>query len=307
MGVQHPVAADLALQAKLLAVGGQQQLDGRTVKADAMVETLHAVLGINALNDHHAHQDIGILDELGVAGEQGLHGVGLIGRDDEIYPAAGDIHTGQVLYDLIHLRNDDTALAGRGFHQGGGLLGAVAGKQVAVLVGLVGSHQANIGDEIHKQAGIDLQVCIKVADLHLALGKHLAESLRLRTCKGEIHRAGNALLKVIQMLAAGDGGDDHGQVVDDLGVDLRQRSRQEGRLLLIVALQHHLIAGVNDRLHQLDDIAGRYCFAAAQRSGRLQSFRLGTALIIPGHSYRTTFHFFPKKFIDLWPIKAMLR
>ena len=109
------------------------------------------------------------------------------------------------------------------------------------------------------------------------------------------------------MLAAGDGGDDHGQVVDDLGVDLRQRSRQEGRLLLIVALQHHLIAGVNDRLHQLDDIAGRYCFAAAQRSGRLQSFRLGTALIIPGHSYRTTFHFFPKKIINLWPIKAMLR
>ena len=256
-----------------------------------MVETLHAVLGINALNDHHAHQDIGILDELGVTGEQGLHGVGLIGRDDEIYPAAGDIHTGQVLYDLIHLRNDNTALAGGCLHQGGGLLGAVSGKQVAVLIGLIGSHQAYIGDQIHKQAGIDLQISIKVANLHLAFGQHLAESLRLRTCKGEIHRAGNALLKVIQMLAAGNGGNDHGQVVHHFGVHFRQRSRQEGRLLLIVALQHHLIAGVNDRLHQLDDIAGRYCFAAAQRSGRLQPFRLGTALIIPGHSYRTTFHF----------------
>ena len=30
---------------------------------------------------------------------------------------------------------------------------------------------------------------------------------------------------------------------------------------------------------------------AAVPGGRLQSFRLGTALIIPGHSYRTTFHF----------------
>ena len=300
MGIEDPVAADLALQAKLLAVGGQQQLDGRTVKADAMVETLHAVLGINALNDHHAHQDIGILDELRVTGEQGLHGVGLIGRDDEIYPAAGDIHTGQVLYDLIYLRNDNTALAGGGLHQRGGFLGAVAGKQVAVLVGLVGSHQANIGDEIHKQTGIDLQVCIKVSDLHLALGQHLAESLRLRTGKGEIHRAGNALLKVIQMLAAGNGGDDHGQVVHHFGVHFRQRSRQERRLLLIVALQHHLIAGVNDRFHQLNDVFSRYGFAVAQRSRRVQPLLFGTALFVPRHCRRTTFHFFPKKKLSIY-------
>ena len=97
------------------------------------------------------------------------------------------------------------------------------------------------------------------------------------------------------MLAAGNGGNDHGQVVHHFGVHFRQRSRQEGRLLLIVTLQHHLITGVNDRFHQLNDVFSRYGFAVAQRSGRLQSFRLGTALIIPGHSYRTTFHFFPKK------------
>ena len=55
MGVKCPVAANFTLEAQPLTVGGQQQLDGRTVKADAMVETLYAVLGVNALNDHHAH------------------------------------------------------------------------------------------------------------------------------------------------------------------------------------------------------------------------------------------------------------
>ena len=109
------------------------------------------------------------------------------------------------------------------------------------------------------------------------------------------------------MLAAGNGGDDHGQVVDDLGVDLRQRSRQERRLLLVVALQYHLIAGADDRLHQLNDVFSRYGFAVAQRSRRVQPLLFGTALFVPRHCRRTTFHFFPKKIIDLWPIKAMLR
>ena len=290
MGVQHPVAADLALKPQLLAVGGQQQLDGGAVKTDAVVQALYVVLGINALDDHHAHQDIGILDKLGIAGEKRFHGIGLVRRHNEIHPTAGDIYAGQILHDLIDLRNDDAALAGGGLYQGGGFLGAVSGKEVAFSVGLIRRHQAHIGDQVHKQAAVDLQICIKVPDFDLALGQHLAQPLGLGSGKGKIHRAGDAFFEIIQVLAAGNGGDDHGQIVNDGRVDFGQRSGQKGSLLLIISFQNNFIAGVDDRLQQFHDVFGRYCFSVTQGGGSTQPSLFGTALIIPGHCDRTTFH-----------------
>jgi hypothetical protein len=52
------VLADLAAQAERLGIGRQQQLDGRGVEADAVVQALHLVLGVDALDGHHRHQHL---------------------------------------------------------------------------------------------------------------------------------------------------------------------------------------------------------------------------------------------------------
>ena len=44
--VQRPMLANLALQTQRFGIGGQQQLNGRRVKTDAVVQALHAVFGI---------------------------------------------------------------------------------------------------------------------------------------------------------------------------------------------------------------------------------------------------------------------
>ena len=72
MRVERPVPADLALQAERLAVGRQQQFDRRGVEADAVVEALHLVLGVDALDGHHRHQHLDLGDLRRVAGEQRL-------------------------------------------------------------------------------------------------------------------------------------------------------------------------------------------------------------------------------------------
>ena len=72
MGVERQVRRDLPLEPQALAVGRQQQLDGGRVEADAVVQPLHAVLGIDALDRQHRHQDLGLGDGAGIAGEQRL-------------------------------------------------------------------------------------------------------------------------------------------------------------------------------------------------------------------------------------------
>ena len=69
MWIQRPVGADLALQAQLRGVGREQQLDGGGVEADAVVESLDAVLGVNAFQSHHRHQHLHVGDLCRVTGE----------------------------------------------------------------------------------------------------------------------------------------------------------------------------------------------------------------------------------------------
>ncbi len=76
--IDHPVLADLALEAKPLAVGRQQQLDGRRVEADTVVQRLDFVLLVDAAQRDHGHQHLDIGDRGRIAREQRLqvHGVG---------------------------------------------------------------------------------------------------------------------------------------------------------------------------------------------------------------------------------------
>ena len=69
MRVQGPVGGDLPFEAKPLSVGRQQEFDRCGRKADAVVEALHTVFGIDALD---GHQDLYFGDARGVAGEQRL-------------------------------------------------------------------------------------------------------------------------------------------------------------------------------------------------------------------------------------------
>src|SRR2546427_8599395 len=59
MRVQRPVPRNAALQPQRFAIGRQQQLDGRRVEADAMVQALDLVLGVEdrkstRLNSSHS-------------------------------------------------------------------------------------------------------------------------------------------------------------------------------------------------------------------------------------------------------------
>ena len=52
------MAGDLALQAQLLAVSRQQQLDRGGAEADAVIQPLHAIGRVDALDREHRGQDL---------------------------------------------------------------------------------------------------------------------------------------------------------------------------------------------------------------------------------------------------------
>ena len=72
MRIQRPMTADLAVEPQRLGVGRQQQLDRRGVEADAVVQALHAVFGVDALDRHHRHQHLDLGDLRRIAREQRL-------------------------------------------------------------------------------------------------------------------------------------------------------------------------------------------------------------------------------------------
>jgi hypothetical protein len=107
------VPADLALQAERFAVGRQQELDRRGVEADAVVQPLHAVLGVDPLDRHHRHQHLDLADLRRIAGEEGFDEVGARRLDHEVDPVARDVDArqrrGVAVDDLVDLRDDDPA------------------------------------------------------------------------------------------------------------------------------------------------------------------------------------------------------
>ena len=170
MRIQHPVCADLALQAKFIAVGRQQQLNGTAVVADAVVQGHDAVLGIDALDDHHAHQDMRILNLGRIPGKQRYHRVRLICLDDIVDPVTRDIHPRQIFSfnNLIDLHNDDAVLEGGRLGNGRGFFSIVAGEQVAVPVCLVCRQQDYIRGQVNIQTAIQFQIGMDGTDPQFA-------------------------------------------------------------------------------------------------------------------------------------------
>ncbi len=78
----------------------------------------------------------------------------------------------------------------------------------------------------------------------------------MRAGEREVELSGDAALEEIQVFGAADGRDDQVQAVDDRRIDLGERARQEIRLLLVVALDDHAVAGGNQVLQDIDDAVG---------------------------------------------------
>lgn len=93
------MARHLAAQAELLAVGRQQELDRGGVEADAVVQPLHAVGRVDALERQHGGQDLALGDGGRIAREQRLDEEVPAGLDDEIHLVARNVVTRQLVDD----------------------------------------------------------------------------------------------------------------------------------------------------------------------------------------------------------------
>src|SRR5271163_2461313 len=106
MRIKNPVPADLAAEPKLLTVSWQQQLDGRGVEADAVIERRHAVPLVDSPDHHHGDQYLHVGDQPGVAREQGLDLEWAIRFHDDIDPRGWDVHPRQLVHDFVDLHDD---------------------------------------------------------------------------------------------------------------------------------------------------------------------------------------------------------
>lgn len=101
MRIQGPVFTDFAFQAELLAIGRQQQLDGGGIKADTVVKRLHLMFRIDALDRHHRHQYVFLLNQARIAGEERFDKERLVGNHHVIDPRAGNIDARQIAF-VVH-------------------------------------------------------------------------------------------------------------------------------------------------------------------------------------------------------------
>jgi len=181
MGIEGPVSADLPPQAQLRGIGGEQQLDGGGVEANAVVEAGDSVFSVDALDGHHRHQHLDLGDLGRVPGEERLHVVGRGGLHHEVHPPGRNIHPGQLVHDLVDLRDDKAVLEGRGLHDGGRVLGVGPGVQVALGIGHLRGDERNLGSEIDEVPAEQFQVGVDGPDLDAAPLHQLGQPARLGT------------------------------------------------------------------------------------------------------------------------------
>ncbi len=160
---------------------------------------------------------------------------------------------------MVDLGDDDTVAERGRLHQRRGVFGAGPGVQVAFTVGHEACHQGHVGDQIDQQPRVQLDISVDRADFEQAVFKQLANAQALWPREGKIQLAGDAALEQVQVLCTADAGHDHVQVVQAPRVDLGQRTREEVGLLLVVAFQHHAVAGGQQQFQCFDDtLAGQH-------------------------------------------------
>ena len=238
----------LPLQAELLAVGRQDQFDRGRVEADAVIERLHLMALVDAANRHHRHQDLHSADVARVAREERLDEERLVGLRPRSRPTTPGMSTrgrSLVVDDFVDLRDHDAVAERGGFDERRRVLGVRAGVEVAVAVGLWRRTAAPRSASGRRTAA--------------RTARRRCGSRRSRACRppGTARCAGSARRRTRSRASAAmprsnrsrcsarlTPRDHQVQVVDELrGSHLRERARQEIRLLLVVALQHHPVAG----------------------------------------------------------------
>ncbi len=110
--VQREVRGDLALQPQPFGIGRQDQLDGGGVEADAVVQPLHAIGLVDALDRQHGAEDLRLGDLRRVAGEQRLDIEARRRDDDEVHPVARHVDARHLVDQFVHLGDDDALLEG---------------------------------------------------------------------------------------------------------------------------------------------------------------------------------------------------
>jgi len=109
------------------------------------------------------------------------------------------------------------------------------------------------------------------AHFEQAVFQQLADAQALRAGEGEVELACDAALEQVQVLGAADAGHDHVQVVQALRVGLGQRTREKVGLLLVVALEHHAVAGGDQQFEGFDDPLGGQHHTVGQVTDAVQA------------------------------------
>ena len=186
MRIERPVPADFSLEAERIRIGGEQQLDRRGVEADAVIEAVDFIFGIDALDGHHRHQDLDFRNLRRVAGEKRLDIMRFWALDDEIDPIARNVHARQLVHDLVDLRDDDAALEGGRLDNHRRVLGIGPGIEIAGGVGRLGADQTDARREIDEIAPEKFEIGMDRADGDAVFADQLGQPSRLRPGEGKI-------------------------------------------------------------------------------------------------------------------------
>jgi hypothetical protein len=128
--------------------------------------------------------------------------------------------------------------------------------EIAVAIRLVAGAQHDVRREVHVEPRVEFDVGMDRADFEDAVLQELRDAQALRAGIREVELSGDAALEEIEMLGAAHARNDEMQVVDDFRIDLREGTRQEIRLFLVVALDDHAVARGDERLQDIDDALG---------------------------------------------------
>ncbi len=186
MRIERPVAGDLAAQAERLGIGGQQQFDGGGVEADAVIEPLDLVFGINAFDGHHRHQHLDFRDLRGVAREQRFDVVRARRLHHKIDPVPRNVDARQRFDNPVDLHDDDAVLEGGRFDDGRRVFRIRARVQVALAVRRFRRDQAHARRQVDEVTAEKLQVGVDRADIEFAGSDQPGHARRLRTGKGKV-------------------------------------------------------------------------------------------------------------------------
>jgi hypothetical protein len=216
-----------------------------------VVEPLHLVGLVDGGDCHHRHQDVLVSDLRGVAREQRIDQVRLRARYDEIDPVAGYVDPRHVVHDLVDLRDDDAAAERGSFRDRGRILGVRTGIEIAVAVGLVGDDERDLRRQVHQGARVEFEIGVDRADPEGPGRNEFGEPAALRSGIRKIQPVRDAAFEHGEMVGQRQDGLHHVQIVEQRRIDIPQGGGEKIGLLLIVALDRHAVAGLDDRFEQL--------------------------------------------------------